>query len=52
VHAFVTPVLLRIARRDALDRNAESQSPHRELAHAEQSRRAARHIRTARYQES
>jgi hypothetical protein len=32
VHALVTPVLLRLARLDALDRDAEAQPPDRELA--------------------
>ena len=36
VHALVSAVLLRVARLDALDGNAEAQPPDRELAEIEQ----------------
>jgi hypothetical protein len=36
VHALVTSVLLRVARLDPLDLNAEPQPPHRELREVEQ----------------
>jgi hypothetical protein len=36
VHPFVTSILLRAARLDALDLDAEAQPPHGELAQAEQ----------------
>ncbi len=36
MHAFMTPVLLRVARLDALDLDAEAQPPDRQLAEVEQ----------------
>ena len=37
VHAFVTPVLLRVTRFDSLDADSQPEPPHRELTQVEQS---------------